>query len=93
MGKSPIFRGADRQGQALQSAGKTLSESLRILGNFRLNGHIDPDLFDVFVRRKIYLRYAGDSSTRPDRRGRRKQDTGIRSLIGRRPCALSSTVA
>jgi hypothetical protein len=24
----------------------------------RLNGHIDPDLFDVFVRRKIYLRYA-----------------------------------
>jgi HD-GYP domain-containing protein (c-di-GMP phosphodiesterase class II) len=38
--------------------GKTLSESLKILGNFRLNGHIDPDLFDIFVRRKIYLRYA-----------------------------------
>ena len=38
--------------------GKTLSESLKILGNFRLDGHIDPDLFDVFVRKKIYLRYA-----------------------------------
>jgi hypothetical protein len=23
-----------------------------------LNGHIDPELFDVFVRGRIYLRYA-----------------------------------
>jgi hypothetical protein len=23
-----------------------------------LGGHIDPDLFDVFVRQKVYLRYA-----------------------------------
>ncbi len=38
--------------------GKTLSESLAILGNFRKNGHIDPDLFDVFIRQKVYLRYA-----------------------------------
>src|SRR5260221_758848 len=38
--------------------GKKLSESLRILGNLRLNGHIDPDLFDIFVRKEIYLRYA-----------------------------------
>lgn len=38
--------------------GKSLSESLRILGNFRQNGHIDPDLFDVFVRQKVYLEYA-----------------------------------
>ncbi len=22
------------------------------------NGHVDPDLFDVFVRRKVYLEYA-----------------------------------
>jgi HD-GYP domain-containing protein (c-di-GMP phosphodiesterase class II) len=35
-----------------------LSEALHILGKFRLNGHIDPDLFDVFVRRKVYLKYA-----------------------------------
>lgn len=38
--------------------GKMLSESLRIMGNFALNGHIDPDLFDIFVRRKVYLEYA-----------------------------------
>ncbi|MBC7405184.1 MAG: GAF domain-containing protein [Cytophaga sp.] len=39
-------------------AGKTLTESLDILGKFRLNGHIDPDLFDVFVRQKVYLDFA-----------------------------------
>ncbi|MES2295943.1 MAG: HD domain-containing phosphohydrolase [Pseudomonadota bacterium] len=38
--------------------GKTLSESLRILGNFRLNGHIDPDLFDIFIRDKVYQKFA-----------------------------------
>lgn len=38
--------------------GKTLSEALHILGNFKLNGHIDPDLFDIFIRDKVYLRYA-----------------------------------
>lgn len=38
--------------------GKTLSESLEILGKFKLNGHVDPDLFDVFVRQKVYLKYA-----------------------------------
>jgi HD-GYP domain-containing protein (c-di-GMP phosphodiesterase class II) len=38
--------------------GKMLSESMRILGNFSVNGHIDPDLFDVFVRSKVYLDFA-----------------------------------
>lgn len=38
--------------------GKSLSESLHILGKFCLNGHIDPDLFDVFVRQKVYLQFA-----------------------------------
>ncbi len=38
--------------------GKTLTESLDILGKFRLNGHIDPDLFDIFVRQKVYLEFA-----------------------------------
>lgn len=38
--------------------GKTLSESLHILGKFALNGHIDPDLFDIFVRQKVYLHFA-----------------------------------
>ena len=38
--------------------GKRLSESLHILGKFALNGHIDPDLFDIFVRSKTYLAFA-----------------------------------
>jgi len=38
--------------------GKTLSESLRILGGFCQRNHIDPNLFDVFVRNKVYLTYA-----------------------------------
>ena len=38
--------------------GKLLSESLHILGNFAINGHIDPDLFDIFIRRKVYLEFA-----------------------------------
>src|SRR5262249_16403045 len=38
--------------------GKTLSNALEILGKFKLNGQIDPDLFDVFMWEKVYLRYA-----------------------------------
>lgn len=38
--------------------GKLLSEALHILGNFSLNGHIDPDLFDIFIRSKVYLQFA-----------------------------------
>ncbi|HOY70760.1 MAG TPA: HD domain-containing phosphohydrolase [Methylotenera sp.] len=37
---------------------KTLTESLNILGKMKLDNHIDPDLFDIFVREKIYLKYA-----------------------------------
>ncbi|NRR29485.1 GAF domain-containing protein [Oxalobacteraceae bacterium] len=38
--------------------GKSLSESLRILGNMSMSNHIDPDLFDIFIRRKVYLNFA-----------------------------------
>lgn len=37
---------------------KSLSESMYILGKMCLDGHIDPNIFDVFVRNKIYLQYA-----------------------------------
>lgn len=36
----------------------SLSQALTILGRMRLENHIDGDLFDVFVREKVYLRYA-----------------------------------
>jgi HD-GYP domain-containing protein (c-di-GMP phosphodiesterase class II) len=57
MGIADIFEALTAKDRPYKR-GKTLSESLGILGNFRLNGHIDPDLFDVFVRKKVYLRYA-----------------------------------
>lgn len=57
MGIADIFEALTAKDRPYKR-GKTLSESLRILGNFRLNGHVDPDLFDVFVRKKVYLRYA-----------------------------------
>jgi len=57
MGIADIFEALTAKDRPYKK-GKTLSESLEILGKFRLNGHIDPDLFDVFVRRKIYRRYA-----------------------------------
>jgi HD-GYP domain-containing protein (c-di-GMP phosphodiesterase class II) len=57
MGIADIFEALTAKDRPYKR-GKTLSESLRILGNFRQNGHVDPDLFDVFVRKKVYLRYA-----------------------------------
>ena len=38
--------------------GMPLSQALTILGRMRLNNHIDPDLFDVFINEKVYLEYA-----------------------------------
>lgn len=35
-----------------------LSQSLTILGRMKLEGHVDPDLFDVFMHKQIYLDYA-----------------------------------
>ena len=35
-----------------------LSVAMSILKNMRDDRHIDPDLFEVFVRQKVYLRYA-----------------------------------
>src|SRR5258706_9393263 len=57
MGIADIFEALTAKDRPYKR-GKTLSESLEILGRFKLNGHIDPDLFDVFVRKQVYLRYA-----------------------------------
>ncbi|MCW8839446.1 MAG: phosphohydrolase, partial [Gammaproteobacteria bacterium] len=38
--------------------GKKLSEALRILGFMKQGDHIDPDLFDIFVRERIFEKYA-----------------------------------
>jgi HD-GYP domain-containing protein (c-di-GMP phosphodiesterase class II) len=57
MGIADIFEALTSRDRPYKKA-KTLSESLYILGKMKLDNHIDPDLFDVFVREKIYLRYA-----------------------------------
>jgi len=57
MGIADIFEALTAKDRPYKK-GKTLSESLEILGRMRLNGHVDPDLFDVFVRKKVYRRYA-----------------------------------
>lgn len=57
MGIADIFEALTARDRPYKR-GKTLSESLEILGKFKLGGHIDPDLFDVFVRQKVYLKYA-----------------------------------
>ena len=57
MGIADIFEAltaADRP----YKRGMTLSQALGIMGKMRDGGHIDPDLFDVFVREGVYLRYA-----------------------------------
>lgn len=57
MGIVDIFEALTSADRPYKKA-KTLSETLQILGNMKLNQHIDPDLFDVFIREKVYLQYA-----------------------------------
>jgi len=57
MGIADIFEALTAKDRPYK-VGKTLTESLEILGRFKENGHIDPELFDVFVREKVYLEYA-----------------------------------
>jgi hypothetical protein len=38
--------------------GKTLSESMSIMGYMKRDNHLDPDLFDIFVTSGIYKEYA-----------------------------------
>lgn len=57
MGIADIFEALTARDRPYKKA-KTLSESLFILGKMKLDNHVDPDLFDLFIREKIYLQYA-----------------------------------
>jgi len=57
MGIADIFEALTARDRPYKP-GKTLTESLQILGQMRLGGHIDPELFDIFVRSRVYERYA-----------------------------------
>lgn len=57
MGVADIFEALTAKDRPYKKA-KTLSESLTILGRMVLDNHIDPDVFNLFIREKVYLRYA-----------------------------------
>ena len=57
MGIADIFEALSASDRPYKT-GKPLTECLRILGYMKKDNHIDPDIFDVFVRQKVYMRYA-----------------------------------
>ena len=57
MGIADIFEALTARDRPYKH-GMKLSEALRILENFSKNGHVDPDLFEVFIKQKVYLNYA-----------------------------------
>jgi HD-GYP domain-containing protein (c-di-GMP phosphodiesterase class II) len=57
MGIADIFEALTADDRPYKPAMR-ISEALQILGRMKMNNHIDSDLFDVFVRKKVYLRYA-----------------------------------
>ena len=57
MGIADIFEALTAKDRPYKK-GKTLSESLEILGKMKLGHHIDPDLFDIFIWENVYEEYA-----------------------------------
>ena len=57
MGIADIFEALTARDRPYKH-GMKLSQAMSILGKFSAGGHIDPDLFAVFVREKVYLKYA-----------------------------------
>ena len=57
MGIADIFEALTARDRPYKQ-GMKLSQAMGIMHKFRMSGHIDPDLFDVFVREGVYRRYA-----------------------------------
>lgn len=57
MGIADIFEALTARDRPYKH-GMKLSQAMAIMANFKRNGHIDPDLFDVFVKQGVYRRYA-----------------------------------
>lgn len=56
MGIADIFEALTAKDRPYKDAMK-LSQALAIMENFKNIGHIDPDLYDVFVKQQVYRRY------------------------------------
>jgi HD-GYP domain-containing protein (c-di-GMP phosphodiesterase class II) len=57
MGIADIFEALTAKDRPYKK-GMKLSLALTILGRMKLDNHIDPDLFDIFIREKVYMKYA-----------------------------------
>ena len=57
MGIADIFEALTASDRPYKE-GMKLSKAMAIMHNFKQQQHIDPDLFDIFLQEKIYLRYA-----------------------------------
>jgi HD-GYP domain-containing protein (c-di-GMP phosphodiesterase class II) len=57
MGVADIFEALTASDRPYKP-GKTLSESITILGRMAVDQHVDADLFEVFIRERVYLDYA-----------------------------------
>lgn len=57
MGIADIFEALTAKDRPYKP-GMKLSEALAIMEKFAANGHIDPDLFAVFMQQKVWQRYA-----------------------------------
>lgn len=57
MGIADIFEALTARDRPYKQ-GMKLSQAMGIMHKFRTGGHIDPDLFDIFVQERVYLRYA-----------------------------------
>ena len=57
MGIADIFEALTASDRPYKET-KTITDSLMIMKRMKDTGHIDPDIFDIFVRREVYLKYA-----------------------------------
>jgi HD-GYP domain-containing protein (c-di-GMP phosphodiesterase class II) len=57
MGIADIFEALTAKDRPYKP-GMKLSQAMAIMNSFKRNGHIDPDLFDLFVEQGVYLEYA-----------------------------------
>lgn len=57
MGVADIFEALTAKDRPYKR-GKTLTETLLIMGQMKLDQHIDADIFDIFIDKKVYIKYA-----------------------------------
>ncbi len=57
MGIADIFEALTAGDRPYKPAMK-LTQALDIMANFSKNGHIDPDLFEIFIMQRVYMTYA-----------------------------------